>query len=207
VSKRIGLIVGGISTLGASLAAIFMARKSATATKDAVSGVSPAAAPGMLNAVTLHLTGYWPFQAGLSATERKMEGAPVDRKGKPLHTVEDFLAGKSDHVSLSGDPDIFPYGQKISIPWGDTTTITGRVTDTGGHFHGLGKVFRVAGAEPIDVCVLSSATVIPKKTVVASVIVGDHLDKPSKALALDKAGKPQTVAVGDGLDLLGAESV
>jgi len=204
--KRIGLIVGGLSTAIASVAALFIAKKSATATKNAVTGASPSAPPGSANTITLHLTGYWPFQAGMTATERKMEGAPVDRKGKPLYTAEAFLAGKADHVSLSGDPDIFPYGQKINIPWGNKMLV-GRVTDTGGHFHGLGKVFRVAGAEPIDVCVESSKTVIPKKTVDAAVIVGDHLDKSPKQLALDKAGKPQTVAVGDGFDLLGAEDV
>jgi len=200
--KKLALIIGGLTTAGASIAALFMAKKSATAVKDAVQGAGmPQGTP---NTITLHLTGYWPFQAGLSAAEKKMEGAPVDRRGKPLHTAEDFFAGESDHVSLSGDPDIFPYGQKINIPWGDKTLV-GRVTDTGGHFHGAGKVFRVVGAEPIDVCVKSSTTVIPKKTVAAQVIVGDHLDKSSKQLALEKAGKPQTAAVGDGLNLLGAE--
>jgi 3D (Asp-Asp-Asp) domain-containing protein len=203
MSKRVALIVGGLSTAAASIAALFVSKRHADAVKNAVSGAMPAAAPGTPNTITLHLTGYWPFQEGLSDKERKMEGAPVDRRGKPLHTAEDFFAGTSDHVSLSGDPDIFPYGQKINIPWGDKTLV-GRVTDTGGHFHGAGKVFRVVGAEPIDVCVKSSATVIPKKTVDAQVIVGDHLDKSGKQLALDKAGKPQTASVG-ALELLDAE--
>jgi hypothetical protein len=199
--KPIALIIGGVTVVGGSIASLFLARKTASQTKDAVEGVAPPAPTGAMNTIKLHLTGYWPFQEGLTEKERKMEGAPVDRKGKPLYTVEDFFASKSDHVSLSGDPDVFPYGQKILIPWGDKT-LTGRVTDTGGHFHGLGKVFRVVGAEPIDVCVLSSKTVIPQKTVDAQVVVGDHLDKASAVAHLEKAGK---AVVGSGLDLLGAD--
>jgi len=105
-----------------------------------------------------------------------MEGAPVDRKGAPLHTVEDFLAGRADHVSVSGDYEIFPYGQKILIPWGDKTII-GRVTDTGGHFHGAGKVYRVVGREPLDVCVESSKTVIPDRDATVTIVPGDNLQK------------------------------
>lgn len=204
MSKRVALVVGGLSAIAAGVAALFVAKRTTTTVKDAVSGASPAAPPGATNSVRLHLTGYWPFQEGLTAKERKMEGAPVDRKGRPLTTVEQHLADPANtFVSLSGDPDIFPYGQKMLIPWGDKTVV-GRVTDTGSHFHGLGKVFRVAGAEPIDVCVASSSTIIPKKTVDARVVVGDHLDKASKTLALEKAGKSQSV-VGCGFDYLGAE--
>ncbi len=190
---RILLGTGIIAGVGTAMATL-LAGKYATAVKKAVEGVLPAAAPGTTNTVTVRLTGYWPFQAGLSPAERKMEGAPVDRKGGPLHTVEDFFAGDSDHVSLSGDPSIFPYGQKMLIPWGNQT-IVGRVTDTGSHFHGAGKVYRVVGAEPIDVCVASSATVIPAKTVDAKAVVGDHLDKPGAQLALEKAGKPQVAGL------------
>jgi len=189
-------IIGGVATLVVEL----LTSRHKTALKSAVDGVAPPVAPGSPSAISVHLTGYWPFQAGLSDKERKMEGAPVDATGRPLYTVEDFFAGKSDFVSLSGDLQghkgtIFPYGQKILIPWGDKTVV-GRVTDTGSHFHGIGKVFRVVGAEPIDVCVASSSTVIPKKTVDAQVIVGDHFDKAGAQLALDKAGKPQTGLVG-----------
>ena len=180
-------IIAGVSTLVMKL----LTDANVAALKNTVTS-SPS---GSQPLITVHLTGYWPFQPGLTAAERRMEGAPVDRKGQPLHTVEDFLAGDSDHVSLSGDPDIFPYGQRIDVPWGDKT-IVGRVTDTGGHFHGAGKVYRVIGAEPIDVCVDSSSTKIPKTTVDARVIVGDNLDKSGAKLALDKAGKPQTGLVG-----------
>lgn len=148
----------------------------------------------------IHATGYWPFSA--RPDERKMEGAPVDRKGRPLHTVEDFLAGKSDHASVSGDDAIFPYGQKILVQWFDTD-LPCRVTDTGGHFRGLGKVYRVGGEEPCDFCVASSKTPIPKSPLVATIVVGDHWDKAGKEVAAD-GFKGQTVSLGgSGLLTLG----
>lgn len=206
MGRRIALIIGGLAAAGTSVASVFLARKTATAAKDAAEGVAPPMAPGGKNTIKVHLTHYYPFQAGLTDAQRKMEGAPVDATGAPLHTVEDFLAGKSDYVSLAGDLQghkgtVWPYGQKILFPWGDKTLV-GRVTDTGGHFHGMNKVFRVVGAEPIDVCVLSSANHPPKSTVDVQVVVGDHFAKASAVAQLDKAGKP---VVGGGLDLLGCE--
>jgi hypothetical protein len=206
--RRVGLIIGGLSAVGASVASIFLARKTATAAKDAVEGVAPPAAPGATNTIKVHLTHYYPFESNLNAAQRKMEGNPVDATGAPLHTVEDFLAGKSDYVSLAGDLQghkgtVWPYGQKILFPWGDKTLV-GRVTDTGGHFHGINKVFRVLGAEPIDVCVFSSANHPPKSTVDVQVVVGDHFAKASAVAQLDKAGK---AVVGCGFDLLGVDII
>lgn len=125
----------------------------------------------------VHATGYWPETA--RADERKMEGKNVDRIGEPLHTVEDYQAGRSDHASVSGDPDIFPYGQKIVVDWFDGT-IVGRVTDTGSHFHGLKKVYRVVGEEPLDFDVHSSSTPVPKHGVVARIVPGDHWASKTK---------------------------
>lgn len=195
------LLGGGV----AAIAALFFAKRKSDATTDAitraVSGTaslsegdvvvqSPNGAKGAQ--VSLRLTGYWPFSA--TAAELKMEGGVNDRKGKPLHTVEDYLAGKADHVSLSGDDAIFPYGQRIDIPWGSRTLI-GRVTDTGSHFRGAGKLYRVAGSEPIDVCVATSKTVIPQKTVTAAIISGDNL-AGGKAVATGKF-TGQTVTAGN----------
>lgn len=165
---------------------VFRSLKTSQATRTAV-------ATGGTFAV--HATGYWPFQAGLSDAARKMEGAPVDRKGLPLHTVEDFFSGKSDHVSVAADYTIFPYGQKVIVNWFDKT-VTGRITDTGGHFHGSKKIYRVTGEEPLDFCVASSATPVPKKDVVAKIVAGDTLDKPGAAVAVNKI-KDQNVVVGD----------
>jgi hypothetical protein len=151
----------------------------------------------------VHATGYWPETA--SEAEKKMEGGlegaaawrgrrvvdPTTGKRVQLHTVEDFLAGHSDHVSISGDPDIFPFGQKLVVNWFDKT-IVGRVTDTGGHFHGPKKVYRVVGEEPLDFDVHSSSTPVPKKGVVAQIAVGDHWDKIGTQLVAEKF-KGQTV--------------
>jgi hypothetical protein len=183
-------VVGGV----AALAAWLLTSRQKAAAKNAVDGVAPPVAPGGTNTLSVRLTHYWPFKTGMTDAQRLMEGAPVDATGKPLHTVEDFFAGKSDFVSLAGDLQghkgtIWPYGQKLLIPWGDKQ-IVGRVVDTGGHFHGLGKVVRVLGAEPIDVCVFSSDNAPPKSVVDAKVVVGDHFAGKSAVAQLDKAGQP-----------------
>lgn len=204
--KSVLAIGGGLLTAGG---AVWFARRKADATTDAIkqavsgkgapapslppSAHGTAAASGV--GVNLRLTGYWPFTA--RADERKLEGGVNDRKGRPLHTVEDFFAGRADHVSLSGDDSIFPYGQRIDIPWGDRTII-GRVTDTGGHFRGAGKLIRVTGYEPIDVCVESSATKIPKILVNATLVPGDALDKAGRTVATSKLAQNRIAGLVDG---------
>jgi hypothetical protein len=117
------------------------------------------------------LTGYWPFSA--TAAEKLMEGGTDDRKGNPLHTLEDFQNGDAEFVSVSGDYTIFPYGQRITIDeWPD---VVFRIVDTGSHFHGSGKVYREPGREPLDICVASSATAITPDAI-ATLIPGDTLD-------------------------------
>ncbi len=192
------LVGGGVAAVAAALFAVKKSSDTTNAIKDAVNAppaalpLSPAAA-SKLPTVDLMLTGYWPFSA--RADEVKMEGGTKDRKGNPLHTVEDFLAGKSDHVSLSGDDAAWPYGQKIIIPWGDKTII-GRVTDTGSHFRGASKVYRFFAKEPIDVCVASSSTKIPSRQVAATIVPGDNFAKGA-AVATSKF-KDQTVVTGEG---------
>jgi hypothetical protein len=126
------------------------------------------------SSIQIRATGYYPFQEGLTPAQRKMEGAPVDRKGKPLFTLEDFLAGRSEYVSLSGDFKVFPYGQKLILDW-NGKKIIGRVTDTGSHFFGVSKVYRALGHEPIDVCVESSKTIVPK-LITGQIISGDNFE-------------------------------
>ncbi len=187
---------GGLLTAGAAWFAFRKAGQTTDAIEEALNATYTPGQPHPEPTVKLRLTGYWPFSA--TAGERKMEGGLKDRKGNPLHTVEDFLAGKSDHVSLSGDDAVWPYGQKLMIPWKETPAgtvmITGRVTDTGGHFRGAGKVYRVVGYEPIDVCVASSETQVPK-TVTATLVPGDNYAKGAPV----NTGKlkDQTVAAGE----------
>lgn len=159
--------------------------------------------------VDLRLTGYWPFTA--RDDEKKMEGGVFDRKmpsaykDKPdsqqykdhiLHTVEQHLADPISHpfVSLSGDDAIWPYGQKLLIPWTEGRTIVGRVVDTGSHFRGVTKVYRVAGKEPIDVCVDSSKTVVPK-IVQAQIVPQDNFEKGQPLVAVRKL-QGQNVVLG-----------
>jgi hypothetical protein len=185
---------GGLVALGAWLASR-KADEHVEATKSAVESGGQ---------FKVHATGYWPFSA--KESEKKMEGGVKDRKGNPLHTVEDFFAGRSDHASVSGDDSIFPYGQKIIVNWFDKQLV-GRVTDTGGHFRGAGKVYRVVGEEPLDFCVESSKTPVPKKDVVATIVVGDHLDKSRKAVATGKFKGQEVTGFCCGLLLLGARDL
>lgn len=183
--KLLGVILSsaGLGSVGAAL----LAWRQADVTKKEVQ--TAVASGGTFKA---RLTGYWPFTA--KASERKMEGGVNDRKGRRLHTLEEHQQDPKAHpyVAVSGDDAIFPYGQRIEIDvW---PSVVFRVVDTGGHFRGAGKIYRVAGAEPLDICVQSSSTKVPKLANV-KIVAGDHLDKKSKAIALDKF-KGQTVVSG-----------
>ena len=208
MSRTVSLIVGGIAAVGTTVAALFASKKTTDGAKNAVAGLdkqgTPALPMGSGVSVPVHLTGYWPFVEGLSAKERLMEGGHNDRKGKRLYTLEDFQAGNAPYVSVSADHTIFPYGQRVSIP--NWPGVVFRIVDTGGHFFGVNKVFRIAGREPFDICVASRDTKVLPKAVDAIIYPGDHFEKASKDVAYGKLGKPQT-AVGSGFDMLGAESV
>ncbi|CAN0175841.1 unnamed protein product, partial [Phaeothamnion confervicola] len=87
-------------------------------------------------------TGYFPHND-------KMEGGFNDRKGHKLHTLQDFLAGKADYVSVAMDNKAgIPYGSKLQIPQLEEKygrPIEFRVVDTGGAFKGKGH-------SRIDIC-------------------------------------------------------
>lgn len=113
----------------------------------------------------IHVTMYYKPYAGMSGKEKKMEGGPTDAAGKPLRSLEEYLMGDAEYVSLArdylagppgGDNRFTKYGTKVRIPeieglmgWG---YIEFRLVDTVGHFFGKGKVTKVRGAEPIDIC-------------------------------------------------------
>lgn len=128
----------------------------------------------MAKIIKVRLTEYYPFQAGLSEREKQIEGGVLDRIGKPLYPLEDYIEGKAPYVSLACDSTGGPpanarefriYGYKVWLPelcininsYIDTPVIFPlpidfRLVDTGGFFYGDGKQVRVAGYEPIDVC-------------------------------------------------------
>lgn len=193
------IVGGGIASLAAVFFAVRKSSETTDAIKDALAPVSPyapARAPAQLNAVLTH---YWPFKENLTAKERRMEGGVNDSNSQPLSTVEDFLSGKSDHVSIAGDDAIFPYGQKVLIPWAGKTLV-GRITDTGGNFRGLNKVYRVEGREPLDVCVFSSANKPPNKRVTVTLVPGDDWASRKKRTGVKSIVaskfKDQTVVIG-----------
>ena len=127
----------------------------------------------MSKIVKVRLTEYYPFHPGLSEKAKKMEGGILDRKGKPLYSLEDYMEGKAPYVSLACDylggppgnvKEFRTYGAVVWLPDLSmeitsyvepdvmTRMIYFRLVDTGGHFFGDSKVVKVAGYEPIDVC-------------------------------------------------------
>lgn len=77
-------------------------------------------------------TGYFPFN-------NAMEGGTNDRMGRPLKTVQAFLAGKADAVTVAMDYKIAPYGAKLCSPelnkrYGKPLPL--ELKDTGGAFYG-----------------------------------------------------------------------
>jgi hypothetical protein len=113
----------------------------------------------------IRVTMYFKPFKGMSEKEARMEGGPVDQKKKPLQSLEEFIDGTVSWVSLSrddlggppgSDPRFQVYGTKVRIP--EVEQLMGRdliefrLVDTGGHFRGKGKVVKVQGAEPIDLC-------------------------------------------------------
>jgi hypothetical protein len=88
-----------------------------------------------------------------------MEGGHFDRKGQPLHTLQEFLANPegTPYVSVAMDTRVAPYGTQIHIEeldaqYRDQLAAHGlehipfRIVDTGGAFRGR-------GTSRIDVCV------------------------------------------------------
>lgn len=86
-------------------------------------------------------TGYYP-------ANNSMEGGFLDRKGAKLRTLQQFLAGRADYVSVAMDSKAFAYGQRLRIKELEAKygkTIIFRVVDTGGAFRGKGRT-------RIDIC-------------------------------------------------------
>lgn len=87
-------------------------------------------------------SGYYPDSSA-------MEGGYVDRRGAKLRTLQQFLAGSAEYVSVAMDSTAFAYGQKLRIRELEQKygrTIEFRVVDTGGAFRGKGRT-------KIDICV------------------------------------------------------
>jgi 3D (Asp-Asp-Asp) domain-containing protein len=98
----------------------------------------------------MSLTKYWRAKStGYYPDDSLLEGGFVDRRDRPLQTLQDFLDGKCKWVSVAMDTDAFEYGAMIRIPEIEQQygrVIPFRVVDTGGAFAGTGY-------SRIDICV------------------------------------------------------
>lgn len=77
-------------------------------------------------------TGYYPDSSAL-------EGGFVDRRGKRLTTLQQYLAGNAAYVAVAMDSRAFPYGTKLRIRELERKygrSIEFRVVDTGSAFAG-----------------------------------------------------------------------
>jgi hypothetical protein len=116
-------------------------------------------------------TGYYP-------ANNAMEGGFSDRKGVKLKTLQQFLDGKADFVSVAMDTSAFSYGQRLRINELNAKykkEIVFRVVDTGGAFKGK-------GTSRIDICT-ANAKASTDPTVNGSL----HID-----VIDEKGGPPET---------------
>lgn len=149
------LSAAGLSTarslVGALVGALAVAGCSGTSGADDATEGSSADALSVTSSFTSKATGYYPSGSAL-------EGGFVDRRGVKLRTLQQFLAGQADYVSVAMDSTAFPYGQHLRIKELEAKygrAIDFRVVDTGGAFHGRGR-------SRIDICVANqSASLSP----------------------------------------------
>jgi len=104
--------------------------------------------------------GQFSAMATLYTTENtSMEGGPLDRCGKRLGTLEQYMQGKADYVSIAMDKNAFPYGTILRISELEKVlgkSIVFKVVDTG-------SAFRGKGTARIDICVGDSQGDISSK--------------------------------------------
>lgn len=97
---------------------------------------------GVKSSFVSQATGYYPSSS-------QLEGGFTDRLGRPLHTLQQFLAGSAPYAAVAMDTSAFPYGARLRIHEIDAKygrSVVFRVVDTGGAFRGRGRA-------RIDVCV------------------------------------------------------
>jgi|GEM_PF-3273261 len=100
----------------------------------------------VVSSFTSRGTGYYPHSSAL-------EGGFKDRIGKKLRTLQQFLAGDAEYVSVAMDTNAFKYGTRLRIKELEAKygrAIVFRVVDTGGAFRGKGR-------SRIDVCTANRA--------------------------------------------------
>src|SRR6266545_2766424 len=72
----------------------------------------------------IHVTMYYKPYAGMSEKQKKMEGGATDARGNPLCSLEEYLSGDAEYVSLArdylagppgGDKRFVKYGTRVRI--------------------------------------------------------------------------------------------
>ena len=138
------LRIGSRATIAFVMSAVAFMTAGCGAEPPAESSGSSADAISITSSFTSHGTGYYPDSSAL-------EGGFVDRAGKPLQTLQKFLAGGAAYVSVAMDSSAFKYGARLRIKELDAKygrAIIFRVVDTGGAFRGKGRT-------RIDICTAS----------------------------------------------------
>lgn len=114
-----------------------------------VSGAAawPGCSPGRVGA---HSWTFRSFKTGYFPHNSRMEGGFTDRNGRPLRTLQAYLRGQAEYVSVAMDhlDRRLPYGTVVRIPDVERhfgRCIEFRVVDTGGRFKGRGTA-------KIDIC-------------------------------------------------------
>lgn len=132
------------------------------------------------------------FKTGYFPDSSEMEGGFVDRAGKPLRTLQNYVRGKDKYVSVAMDheDDRFPYGTLLRIPEIEEhygKCIIFKVVDTGGRFVGKGE-------KKIDICNESEEDTYSRLTNGWSEIyvVDPDVFKEGTELSTKKSDQPQT---------------
>jgi 3D (Asp-Asp-Asp) domain-containing protein len=116
-------------------------------------------------------TGYFPAPT-------KMEGGSLDLKGARLRTLQEFIAGQAEYVSVAMDTSAFKYGTRLRIAEVNAKygkEVIFRVVDTGGAFKGKGTT-------RIDICTANQkASVDPTINATLHLDVVDESSPPPAA--------------------------
>src|SRR5262245_57576818 len=105
------------------------------------------------HAMRIRVTMYYKPFAGMTDKQKRLEGGGTDMRGNPLHSLEEYLMGDADFVSVArdfrggppgNDKRFREYGRRFRIPQIDGLMgwdyIDFRFVDTGDHFTGATKV-------------------------------------------------------------------
>lgn len=166
----------------AALAAACTAQPSGEETGDSQDAIR------VVGSFTSRGTAYYPANT-------RLEGGFVDRRGVRLRTLQQYLAGSADYVSVAMDSTAFRYGQRLRIKELETKygrPIVFRVVDTGGAFRGKGR-------SRMDICVANqSASVDPTINGTLHVDIIDESSGPPEP-SYDEENAPQSDRQGSGI--------